>query len=175
MLDAGMRGWIKKTAYRHHWRVASYIDFEDLVQEGYLQFCRVRDRYGGDLDRRHFMSLLQRTYLNRITDMARERTRLHEVPVSALAVEKPHDTFEHLCGEASDATLLAALFVRAPEELRMLIATALSETGQRVLDATPFLWRDGERETSNERLCRILGLDPKKHNLATMLRDYISS
>ena len=38
--DAGVRGWIVKTAYKHYWRVSSYYEFDDLVQDGYLCYAK---------------------------------------------------------------------------------------------------------------------------------------
>jgi len=87
--DAGLRGWLKTTAVKEHWRVASWYSVEDLVQDGYVCYCKCRDRYTlavpqpgdrpdgyahqnlftdqpNEKQRKHFMSLVQRAFYNHI-------------------------------------------------------------------------------------------------------------
>lgn len=174
LLDKGLRAWIRKIARKNHWRVASYLTVKDLEQIGMEHFCRVLDRYGADLDKPHFVRLFQVTYINAIHDLARaKRRQIDEIPASQLSDHHPDKTFETLLGAANDIQTLVALFVKAPIEVKAVVSHLLSDAGQALLRNTPFLWRNGRRETTNQRLCRILGLDPTKYDIESLLGDYI--
>lgn len=91
-LDEGMKRWIYRTARRHYWRVASWYDLDDLIQEGFLAYqkCQVkyarlaRKRNPRPEDRRNFMALVMRAFENRIHDLASKRTIQTEDAVSRL-------------------------------------------------------------------------------------------
>src|SRR5690554_2636340 len=90
--DAGLKRWIRATAYKNYWRVSHWYDLEDLIQDGYMAYCTCAEHYGHLVrkrkpsaeDRRNFMALVKRTFENHIHDLATKRTVTQELPISML-------------------------------------------------------------------------------------------
>lgn len=113
-LDTGVRGHIVNVTREHYWKVASWFEFDDLIQEGYLAFAKCRARFVPDWgisdvwgcplspgrlidanqnahvsptgdDMRRFMAYFQMAFNNRITDLQQHpRSKLKEVVYAAL-------------------------------------------------------------------------------------------
>lgn len=171
-MDRSARGWLYNTARQHYWRVASWYEFEDLVQDGFMHWARVCQRYphlSSRLQharhRRNLMSLFQRTYMNHLNDLANERRRAPEVV--------PLDTIADR--EACEFAELMQCCQEAPWPMNKVLAILLSDAGAQKLSAAYRVRRDGTRETFNERLCRIAGLDPSPLDLPTQLKNYLQS
>jgi len=151
-LDRGLRGWIVNTARQNYWRVASWYQLDDLIQDGYLCYSKIAAKYE-TTNQKHFMALVQRTFSNHITDLARNRGRLNEVPVSELS-DSPDTFFDSVMEPHNEAADVAALLLDAPLEALVLLK-ALSSGFMN----TPYRKEDGTRETPNERVCRITGIN----------------
>lgn len=158
--DKGLRGWIVRTARKHYWRVAAYHDLDDLIQEGLLAYAICRARYRDKVqNRRHFMALVQVVYMNRITDLANERTKCLEVCASQIAVEgRELQVMEYLAGGADGDAELQAVLARAPAEVRAFLALFETPEGLAELDKPLRRRGDGTRETMEERLSLVLGM-----------------
>src|ERR1017187_5465900 len=99
--DSGLEGWIKNTAFREHWRLRTWYSMEDLVQDGYICYCKCRNRYTmnppspehqdlntdtpNDAQRKHFMALVQRTFFNHIMTLSSKFTMCTENTLSELS------------------------------------------------------------------------------------------
>lgn len=165
-----MMGWLYHEAARQIWRMPTWIDFDDLISEGLLAFAVCSDRYTYVKDAAHFMSLFQRAVLNRYTDIARKRGKLREVPLSDLGDDNSDQPLlERLCGAESGGQMLACLLTEAPKEIRALLRAIATPEGAARLRA-PYRRTMSGRETTNERLCSLVGLDPSKVKLSTMIR-----
>ena len=136
--DAGLRGWIVNVARKHLHRLKNY-DLEDLVQEGYLCYCKCRNRYIGSvqnvghhhylpadapsaLDRRRFMALVKSAFIHRITDLVRLSKR--SPATDPVADEK---VFERLLPPEPEVATLMALLTRMPAELTDLVTRLISD------------------------------------------------
>lgn len=136
-LDAGMHGYIRKTAVKEFWRVAAwYDDVADLVQDGYLCFAKCRARYVDQLgvlpatdpgpDHRKWMMALVRTAFDRYIKytIAGKMRGAYEIPVSQLVrpgAEDPADPWEGIGpGQPADVSM-AMLVYSLPTELQQLI------------------------------------------------------
>lgn len=155
LLDAGMRGWIVNTAIKNHWRVARWIDVDDLVQEGLFCFVRCRNRYRQFAvvrptlqQRRHFMALVKVSFINSIHTLANARTAAAEVLVNDLPPETlPPDPIGFQDGA------LRVLIGQLPLELQeVLVLLATDVTRLERFGLTNF------RESLNEHVARLLGL-----------------
>lgn len=154
-MSDGIGGWIVKTAKRNFWRVAHWIDFDDLCQDGQRLFYETQQRYAKVREPAHVMALFKRTYVNHIHDMARARRRMPELQAIEAALELPCEYSEAL-----------ALIAGAPVHVRAAIV-ALMTRKERVLVRR----RNGIRETWNRKLCRLAGVDPRCNDVyGDMLR-----
>lgn len=189
-MDEGARRWLHKIARQHHWRVASYIDLDDLVQDGYLTYHRVVTKYAGTKSRAHIMALFKRVYYNHLHDLANERS--HSVPETLYADIAP----DGVCEEAVWERLLSVVdtdlvfYSEAPRPVRELLSAISSDRGRKRLrsrsrvrttpDSPPTRVRTNRtasieiRPTLNEKFCSLLGCDPSKIDLVSSLRSYLT-
>ena len=153
--DEGLKKWVLKMAHQHVWRMPSDMDFDDLVQEGFLCYAICRQRYKVE-NKSHMMSLVKITFINQITDLANKRTRQPDVLMSDIIEPGTESEFlEEYCGaQESDAELIYLLNY-APAEVSAILEALNSDSVLARL-RRPFRVRgDGSRETMNERLCRL--------------------
>ena len=182
-MDQGLQAWILKTAKKHYWRVAHWMDLDDLIQDGFLCYARVRARYPEMVrpplrpgQRAKFMSLFKRVYLNELHDKANDRTR--GVSEVGLADVRRHDPncppdelyLEALLGEQPEEGTLAVLIAQAPPEVRDFLAGLETEEGQRAFRAR-LRRHSGHKQTLNERFCYIAGCDPRQIDLPAAIYD----
>lgn len=173
--DEGVTGWIYNQAKKHYWRVSSWYDYEDLVQDGILWFFICRDTYPEVANLEHFMALFKRCYSNHITDLAYHRTRLTETPVSTIIDEAHESAFlDGILGKEYPVAELLSQLVHAPREIKQVFELLLTDTGLAKL-AEPYQRVDGIRETTNERLCRFLGYDPDRIDVLGRVRAYLAT
>lgn len=167
-LDAGMRGWIVNTAKKNYWRVASWYEFDDLVQDGYMCYYKCRNRYAvlrkakyGDnsekVQRRRIMALVKVAYHNHIATLAMKQSRLREQAMShVFDGEDANAVWERYLPCSEEEATCHAMFANAPAEILGLIKV-LNQDG---LDAATYLRKrvGGRqlRETNDERFRRLL-------------------
>jgi len=189
-IDQGARAWLLKTARENFWRVSSWYDLDDLVQDGFLCYQRTIAKYEERdyvtktgvvtkksrrvRSRKHIMSLFQRTYINHINDLSKLRTiNVVEHLAFDLVVDPAvEDIWDVMSPEGSDLMDFEKLIGEAPKILRSLLQAIVAD-GSQFLLAAPYRVRRCGRETTNERLCRLIGADPAKFDLATMLKQYL--
>lgn len=193
VMDDGAKGWLFKTAHKHYWRVCPFYDLEDLIQDGYLCYQRVYTRYcttqeyrtdKGRLikerrpeelvtERRHLMRLFQTTFLNHIHDLSKRTTTQLDFSISLLLTDgsDESDLYERYFPPDTDSVFQSTV-LHAPEHIRKALALFGSEEGRAQLREA-YKKIDGIRETFNERLCRLCGLNPRDINLASELQSYL--
>lgn len=196
-LDQGMRGWLFKTAKANYRGIAG-CGLDDLIQEGYLCYYKCRARYVGkppetkkngtcrylpetDPDgpaRRHFMSLVQRAFSNRISDMRKKQSALVEVPACQLigADQTEEQMWETVIPADYEVASASMLLASAPTEIKQLFKLLIDD----MMEIKDSMWfwqeepnkvplsgyrrfgrrRRAPRETTNQRFCRLLGLKP---------------
>lgn len=171
-MDAIARGWLHKTAAKHYWRVCKWYDLADLVQDGYLTYYRIRERYDTATDAKHVMSLFRVSYLNHITSLARlRRRRIDEINITDMFEDGANFSeeflFQAVC-QSSDVPSQISVGDLSPEVVKV-IKTFDDPTALKKMRAPFRKGFDGKRETTNQRLCRMIGIDPKRVNLRRML------
>lgn len=168
-MDRGARLWLYRTAQKNFWRVSSWYDLDDLVQDGFVQYNRIVNKYPHITARAHLMGLFQRTYINHIHDLAKRRSRLIEYPESSLIRDGEQGSpFDIPDLPASD------LLAKAPEVVHRLLAVVQTEEGRRALRALYRVRSGGTRETVNQRLARLTGL-PDSTDFEGVFRGYLSA
>jgi hypothetical protein len=191
-MDDGAKLWMMKYARRHFWRVSSWCDLDDLIQDGYMtyyrivaKYCYPRRRYitqHGQVmpprpkarpvkDRPHLMALFKLAFAQHIDELAKRRTAEPEMPVSQLTPSdnSPHGWLWDTIASESDPAQAAAL---APWRARAAL-DALELAPQRVLRSHYRVRVGAEDETLNERLCKILGLNHADFDLVGALFEYL--
>ena len=159
-MDGPARGWMVAYARKNFWRVASWYELPDLVQDGYMVYYRIADHYRGKIkSRSHIMSLFQISFMNHIHNLAKKKTRLTEVPID--------DYMSVLIGSSvEDVSLLQ---MSLPKEVRSLLKQLTTTRGQRNL-SKPYKSTKKGRETTNTRWCRLIGADPGMINMPQLVR-----
>lgn len=69
-----IENWTLKYATNNVWRVEPHHDIDDLHQEGYIIFIKVKTKYTDIKEARHFLSLYQRSFINRINDLSKVKS-----------------------------------------------------------------------------------------------------
>lgn len=142
MLNAITRRWITSTAKGNFWRIASYYDLEDLIQDGYMVYFKIIKLYP-NAQPAQTLRLFQRSYINHIHNLAK---RAHKIDVTLL-----EETNSPRC-EYSD---LVRTIREAPEIVRkVLISLACKPYREHRIRA------DKTRQTTNELLCQLSGISP---------------
>lgn len=181
--DAGVQGWIRNTARRELWRMAGWYELDDLANDGYVCYCKCRDRYTqgppepghqalntdtpNDKQRRHFMALVQRAFFNHIMTLSSKFAASCEDPVSGLAVEdgEPPSLENLMPPQMEEASVLMAV-LQAPTEIGEAIAKLINDSidggnylRSRLRERTGRVIRGRRalRETTDERLARVVG------------------
>jgi hypothetical protein len=161
-LDKGLQVWIARTAKRNFWRVASWYDLDDLIQDGYIVWARVRAKYP-DLQMAQFVALFKISYINRIHNLANKRTRsISEVSFDAVVTPDGEalDTGDVGVGLVPEEGTLAVKLAQAPLCVTRFLAAFETEAGRRALQGQ-LRQTSRHKETINERLCRVAGVDPE--------------
>lgn len=168
LLDKGGYAWLVNTARKNYWRVAAWMEVEDLIQEGQACYVKVRAHYP-DQHPAVTMALFKSSYINRLHDLANRRTRQDSEIPYCLMTEADVAFFENR--QIDEFAELLRIAAEAPPVVGRLLMklfenpVPLSQPYARKAHRT--------RETFNERLCRIVGVDPESHDLHTALLELL--
>lgn len=175
-MDEGARLWLFKTAHKNYWRVAPYYELDDLIQDGFVSYYKTVARYKRRVkNRSHMMRLFQMSYVNHIHDLAKLRTRHNRVIANDL-VTGDADPLNALAANCSDDThqlvVFMAALAKAPTQVKQVLLILTTHQGRMEL-CKPYRGK-ANRETSNERLCRLTGYDPEKTDLVAAVKNYFA-
>jgi hypothetical protein len=160
LMDEGARLWTIKTARYNFWRVQQWYELDDLIQDGFMQWYRIAQKYSHVKDRPHLMRIYQLTFWCWITDLANKRTRQPQEVLSCnLAREGETEiAWDALVPYQPEIQTFWLMVEQAPSTIRKVIDLLSTEHGRRRL-AAPYRVRKSGRETLNERLCRLVGVN----------------
>jgi len=169
-MDDGARNWMFNYARRNLWRVASYMDYDDLIQDGYYAWCEVCWRYPEAMKTpQHIMSLFKLCFANKITDLSRVKTKQVDDARSDLV-----EVLESPAMIIPDFSSLHALIIKAPQTIKDVLTLMTDDKAREELIKPFQRYENGRRETLNDRLCSLLNKDPNTIDLVTDLRMYFS-
>lgn len=161
-LDAHVRGWIVKYAHKQYWKVQSWYDFEDLVQDGYLCFAKARKGFKFTMDepthdnRKEFMAFFQMAFVNHIIDLQKDpRCRLQELAVAALSDDQA-EAVESWAEKAADLgnASLSLMLAKAPAEILDMLKSILVDCVADGPYTKSRLHKQGDRLVKGRRLIR---------------------
>jgi hypothetical protein len=199
-VDDGVKGWIYKTARKHWWRCQDEYELDDLISDGLWLWYRTARQYvrkqGRDapedpaprarsahfadrvvIDRPHLMALFKRVYtqhLKCILPVKRGAKRDRATGQITNPKLLPFDSdfmSDHLLEDGSGD--LCVLITQAPEPVKKVLELFSTESGREQLRAAYPRRDDKTKETLNERLCRLCGIDPST-NVVSMLRQHFN-
>ncbi len=157
-MDEGARRWMLKTAHTNYWRMCSWYDIDDLIQDGYMCYWRIRRRYPQATDKPHIMQLFMRTFTNYIHDLAKTR-RCVDAEL----------WFADSLGNCEQMTAPA----HAPRHVGKLVDALISPDNSHRI-RSKCRRKANSRETLNEKWCRLIGADPSRIDLVDELKYYLS-
>lgn len=181
-MDAGALGWMYKKARCELWRVARFYEMDDLVQDGHVWWYYVCRRYG-DREPQHRMALFKTCYTNHIHDLAKgvrsgvagtspaNRNECAVPWLSPGSSENEQDSRDRALGQGDIGDVMR-LLAEAPAALHRALSKLLARPD--VLNQ-PYKRGARGRESVNERLCALAGVDPAVHNLHGDLLDLLSA
>lgn len=179
-LDKGLHGWIINHAKKNFWRVASWYDFDDLVQDGFLCYCLCNARYRHVKEQRHFMSLVKISFIRHIHNLSNQRTRAVDEPLM-LGPDQAEDywgALEAMLPTEPEEATFVTLLNQLPEKFQKLIQILQNEGKD-----LPILSREDardhkgrfrvrHRETTNDYHCRLAGVDPQVHDIQAIFHEH---
>jgi hypothetical protein len=166
-MDASAARWLGAVARDHYWRVAAWYDLEDLLQDGLLCWQIVVVRYPEATTIQHRMKLFKTTFLNHIHQLANRRS----ANAPEMAVEDPLGHHQAVEPRDPDTYDMQQLLDAAPPLLRRCLAAILANP--KLLARPHRRWIKGRRETTNEWLAGMIGIDPSSVNLHAQLRELL--
>lgn len=181
-MDASARAWLVTVSLDHFWRVPGWYELDDLIQDGHLVWWRVVQKYetetGRVRNRAHLMRLFKRSFLNHIHDLSKSKTvarcEVHAIDMVANNVgEFWHDVWDFVA-PARNVEEFNLLIAEAPAPIKPLLRALVDAASLPIMRALYRVAADGTREMVNDRLCRLVGVDPTQSDLATELRAYLS-
>lgn len=168
-MDDGARKWLFKHSKKNHWRVAAWIDYDDLIQCGYVEYAEVLHRYPHATEPAHKMRLFQLCFRSKIEDLVRANSK--QVDDARSDILEVYDSPSMIIPDFSN---FHALLVKAPQIIKEALAL-LADDQKREELAKPFARYDsGRRETLNERMCRLMGVDHNNVDIVNQLKTYFS-
>jgi len=159
-MDNGARLWLFKHAHANLWRVPHWYGLDSLIQDGYMTYYRVVQRYIHVKKRGHMMALFKVCFINHIHDLSKQKSRLNETEL----------TEELVAGLVEDSCEgVSTLVMSAPQPVQGLIRALMTEKGQKKL-RKPYRVGKRGRETTNVRWCRIAGVSSRDINLPALVK-----
>ncbi len=177
-LDKTLISWIYRYAARQYWRVASWYDYEDLVQDAMFIVVKCRTKYP-ELDKQHFSARFRTAFTHHITDLANQRItgkcldpKRHGIKLTAPLVSSVDDTTLSILLNTlreESTQFIAVLFSEAPSAIKSVIAL-FNDPQKLILMQAPLK----RGETRNRRLCKLIELDPEE-DVCGMIRTYFGT
>lgn len=200
-LDDGLKGWIAKTARNNLWKVGAWYDLDDLIQEGFVVYCKCLNRFRPfvpsgttaqieaqhkrgleEQGRRSFTAYFKMAYENHLKDLARDNMQTLDQNFASLPLEKEQEAEANLEVSQPEGTSLHMALLQAPKEVVEVFLALVQD----VQDAGTYLrsrlrvnlkssrlkrGRYRLRETTNEHYERLLGLPGGVDLLKAYLKD----
>ncbi len=153
-------GYAVSYLYRHAWRLRPYLEMDDALQEAYILFLRLSDRYP-DASPREFMALWKSALHNEVWAWAVDRSKRRQV-------ELDPDMCRELVSHREDPGW-ERYQEAAPAGVHKLLA-AIQKRVRRPRKRRP----DGRRLTTNEYLCRFAHVK-ESENLREELENWLAN
>jgi hypothetical protein len=154
--EGSVRAWTINYLRKNKWRYDPILELDDLLQDAYLVFMRVAEKYPRVVEAPHFMALYKTALLNELIDAANENTARRgamcdEADANAL-VEKM------TCNLSEDGAM-TLLLASAPPEVRLFLSVFANDDHLLELRRPYRRHRGLPRDSFNSRVKQALGID----------------
>lgn len=145
---------------------------EDLVQESYVVFLKLRLKYKEVDDPRWFMKLYKTSFINYLNDLSNKRTRegleICEADLYSDNEEGTSNVFLNAEGEKDNSGYQYVLAEQMPSDVRSAVSI--------LLNCREEIWNYACKgdNASNSLLCSWIGIDAKKVNIIAKTKDFFS-
>jgi len=162
---AEVLGYAKNYLAKHVWRIRPQMDLDDALQEAYILFMQLVDRYDYE-NPKYFMAVWKIALHNSVCDWVQRRTQSREVRLSLRMLEwLPKQLPKRSTDNAIDNERISdALVASTAWEHHVEGATGYVRQLLDAVRSRPYRprrrRRGGCRLTTNEYLCRFAGISP---------------
>lgn len=178
--EGAIAGYAHNYCARNYWRVASFMDYEDMIQESYIKYLQCVRKYPRVVEPQHFMRLFQVALMNHFNTLSNKASeagdRVDSVQYDPDEGEE-RSIFDNMVGDVKHNGDLAVAYSQMPQEARQCLLLMLDDDEgvfrqrRKKRELRRGLWK---RETTNQFWCRIIGADPNKVDLPNVFRKYLS-
>lgn len=171
--EGPIKGWGVNFCKKNYWRVKVTMPWEDLLQELAVAFLRVKQKYPETESPQHFMSLFQRSWINKFNDFSIEDTHVRKIFVDRFIHDGIDDTEPDTIGELDHDGELSIKLKQAPREVMMVLNLILNAPAELVVVAMQG-WNGKDarcRAGGSKRINLMLGL-PTDFDVMNMVRNY---
>ncbi len=172
--DEGCEKWTRVLVNKYLWAVSPHYEFSDLFAECYEKFLKITDGRYDIKNQAHGMSLYMRAVTNRMRDIfkkCRARPRIQtefKLPFTGEWMfllefsDDPQDQYAEIDLDEEMSPPLRRLFERSSWEanIKRCRYNQVNTIGQ--------------RETTNQLLCRLAGVDPNVYDLRSELQEFVA-
>ena len=179
-----LEAWTKSYIKNKLWRLPRGYEFDDLIQDGYEKFLKCYKRYPEVTSPRHFMALYKRAFINHLNDLSNYASNYTDNHSYTNEDGESEDLIETVVGEYSNHGEIRNLIQNCPDHVRQVLEVLTIPVDKSPLVA-PKKYRLGtekvpiceggfyNRETTNERVCRVLGWDYTQVDAIHLAKSYI--
>jgi hypothetical protein len=161
-------GWSVNYIKKNMWSIEQGVyEIDDLLQEGYLLFLKLRDYYPRVVEPAHFLSLYKTAFRNMFFDLTRVVRNKNR------AVEQGMALLMTPCEMAEIPTEL--VLAEAPVELRLILSVYQDDALLKKLREPLRTNSRQPRESFNSRICKLIGLDPNEAKLVSVSKTWLKS
>jgi hypothetical protein len=173
-----IEGYVVNYIHKHLWKVQRTCERDDLLQDAYVVFLRVKSKYP-DLDTpQHFMALFKTAWSRHFTDLANKDTEDRVLVSMRLRSEENEDGDSGQleadpAGDCDNDGSLAVMLRQAPREVTAVLNLFLSAP-QELLDLALGSWNGQDKRCKaggSARINKLLGLPVHLDALQTV-HDY---
>ena len=164
MWTGPLEGYVKNHLHKNYWKVESHMEYQDTLQEAYLLFLKLKEKYSTVETPQHFMALYKTSWANKFTDFANTDTALRQLeclyPQSDELTVHESESFNDHASETDNDGMLAVMIEQAPTEIKLVLDLFL-KTPIEVLEQLTHIFEDRKHpaDFNNKHLCKILGLE----------------
>ena len=161
------------TKFMRNFNKTALYELEDLMQEGYLLYMKVIEKYKEINEPKHLMSLYKSALKNRFSEVANELLELSKT----VYIEQPtDDESENVFNKITSSvnTEFRTLLSTAPTEIKDLLFL-IFDTPQEYLEILGLNKKRRRGFQNNPLVCKLLGYNSAKVNLVKNFKEYFET
>ena len=173
--EGPIKGWAINFSKKHYWRVERTIPWEDLGQEMYIVFLRLKRKYPDLETPQHFMALFKTAWTNQFHTFAHEDTHQRFLVPELVETDESWGVPEPM-GDLNHDGELGVKLRQAPREITMVLNLILNAPTE-MLEIVLASWNGTDKRCKaggSRTICRALGLDQNR-DIMQEVHDYFTS